>query len=309
MSWHSALWHGPLGTWVELQVDTDDDAVVDRAETTVLTEIDRLTAICSQHDPGSELSRWRRGEAVGESVEMVALLELAERWYHRSNGLFHPALGKLRARWCAAEHSGVPPAREELAELAATTTLPFTVTDGRVERTGDCTGVDLYALSKGWVVDRAAAAVLAQPGVRAVVLNAGGDLVHRGAGQTLVALEDPAQPFDNAPPVAVVAVSEAALATSGAARRGFIVGDAWYGHVLDPWTGWPIASDAQVSVLAADAVTADVAATIIGVGGIASAPAGVEWLVATDRGHHASPGWPIPSPGTESTQDSHSSDF
>src|ERR1700677_4140391 len=48
-----------LGTSLALHVRCDSEEAAHRAEACVLDEIDRLAAIFSGYDPGSEFSRWQ----------------------------------------------------------------------------------------------------------------------------------------------------------------------------------------------------------------------------------------------------------
>jgi thiamine biosynthesis lipoprotein len=96
-----------------------------------------------------------------------------------------------------------------------------------------------------------------------VLVNAGGDLRHIGDQSLRVGVEDPRQP--GGVPLQVVEVGEGALATSGPVHRGFRVGRHWYGHVLDPRTGRPVAGRPSTTVRAPDAMTADALATVAGV--------------------------------------------
>ena len=168
-----------------------------------------------------------------------------------------------------------------MAALAAgITDLPYQVTDdGRVERHGDCSHLDLHAIAKGWVADRAAAVALAVDGVSDVVVNLGGDLRHAGDGDLTVRIEDPRTPWDNAPPLATVQVGEGGVATGSGARRPMQVGAMAYSHVLDPRTGQPVAHTSSATVLAADAATADVLATVTGV---LQPDAAVAWIETVD---------------------------
>ena len=124
---------------------------------------------------------------------------------------------------------------------------------------------NLNALAKGLIVDRAVAAAAAVASVTDVLVNAGGDLRHHGAEALVVDIEDPARPYDNAEPLTRVALADGALATSGGTRRGWTIDGRWYSHVLDPRSGRPVDHVSSASVLAPDAATADVVATICAV--------------------------------------------
>lgn len=258
--------HSPmLGTDVEIRVDGEPEAAL-AADAAAVGEFERLNPVFTVYDESSELMRWRRGETDDCSPELTEVLAAALRWHHASGGAFHPAIAPLRMRWLQAAAEDTLPDEAELADLSAEcAALPYSVEAGTVRRLGDCSSVDLNAIAKGYIVDRAAAVAFAVDGVDAVMINAGGDLRHHGAGSVLVGIEDPANAFDNAPPRWRVQLTEAGLATSGAARRGFTVAGQWMGHVLDPRTGWPVVHTTSCSAIAADATTADALSTVLGV--------------------------------------------
>lgn len=131
----------------------------------------------------------------------------------------------------------------------------------------DPTGrLDLNGLVKGWSVQQAAD-LLSAAGATAFCFNAGGDVVVRGRPQPdrdwHVAVRSPGAP--NGAPLAVLAVTDRAVATSGGYERG--------DHLWDPRTGRTPAELASVTVLADTLTLADVLATAVCVLG----PAGVDW--------------------------------
>ncbi len=262
--------HQPLmGTVVEIAVQTTDPQAAERADRAAVAEIQRLTDVFSTYDQASELCRWRRGEHDHPSPELSEVLQAATLWHTLSAGAFHPACAALQRYWRDAEQAQRLPSWEQAAERAdALRELPFRVHDTgpavSIEQVGDCADVDLNALAKGYIVDAAVAAArrTAQRTGDWVVVNAGGDLRHSGGGGVTVGVEDPHEPYDNAPPLCRVRLSDAALATSGSAHRGFRIGDHRFGHVIDPRTGRPVAHTASASVIAPSAQIADAAATV-----------------------------------------------
>lgn len=259
--------HEPLlGTRVSLRVRADGEAAALVAEAAAIGEMERLEALLSTYRSGSEWSRWRRGERAATGPEVRAVLVLAAQWHARTGGAFNPLAGVLRERWLrAVDEQQVPPA-DELAVLAGgIARLPYAIDGDRVERLGDCSRLDLHAIAKGWIVDRAAAAAAACPGVQEVLLNAGGDLVHLGDGEVVAGVEDPRRPFDNVPPMARVRVVNAGLATGSGARRPYRIGGQTFNHTLDPATGQPVDHVRSASVIAPDAATADALATAVAV--------------------------------------------
>ena len=269
-----------LGTVVQVRLHSTHGDPGDTVAVGIFAEIERLEQVFSVYRPDSELSRWRadpQHTQVGD--ELRAVLALAEQWFVRGHGAFNPNLGALTACWRAAGEQGVEPPAGDIEELVATAAvLPYTVVGDAVAVLGPCAGIDLNAFAKGWIVDRAVEWALREPSVLGVTVNAGGDLAHRGAGSVRVGVEDPAARYDNGAPLVVMHLADGAIATSGSTRRGVQVGERWFGHVLDPRVGRPVERVVQVSVLADDAATADVVATIVGVETVEAAEAFVASL-------------------------------
>ena len=194
----------------------------------------RLSGVFNIYDPSTAISRLRETGHT-EDGELVALLTLAEQWWHDTDHLFDPAPGQSDLPWF------VHPARPH----AQRTDLGFR---------GDCQSVDLNAIAKGWIVDRAAATAT---GVADLVIDAGGDVLHNGNRSVRVGIEDPARPYDNVVPLRTIELRNAAVATSGPARRG--------PHLRNPLTGQGPTLVVSASVVAHDAATADVLATALAV--------------------------------------------
>jgi FAD:protein FMN transferase len=108
--------------------------------------------------------------------------------------------------------------------------------------------LDPSGLVKGWAIDRAGA-LLTAAGARRFCVNAGGDVLVRG-GPWRVGVQHPRQRDRIA---AVLSLTDAAIATSGAYERGE--------HIVDPLTGRPPRGVLSVTVLGRDLATADAYAT------------------------------------------------
>jgi thiamine biosynthesis lipoprotein len=120
---------------------------------------------------------------------------------------------------------------------------------------GPGTPLNVDALGKAYIIDRAASAARAcDPAIEGILLNIGGDIVIRGRACD-IAVTDPRAPHDNATPMTWVRLEDAAIATSGTYARG--------AHLLDPRTGKPAALASSATVVAPDAVTANALATTL----------------------------------------------
>lgn len=90
---------------------------------------------------------------------------------------------------------------------------------------------------KSYIMDHAVAVAMQTPGVTAVVMNIGGDLVIRGAWTEPVNIADPQSDFENSDPAARLRLRDRAIATSGSYRRGVDIAGHHYSHIVDPRTG------------------------------------------------------------------------
>ncbi len=299
---------GLLGTLIDVRIgcvppaDMGDVADADLVDLAVIDEITRLEQIFSVHTDDSILARWRRGEPTSTPHEFAELMAMALDWQHRSGGRFNPMVGELTDLWHQAELQGAVPAESDLVRVARAIGAPrFEMADGAPVAIADCSSLSLDAIAKGFIVDRAIDVAHASPGFDRrgwIAVNAGGDVAHRGSGEILIGIENPHRPYDNEPPLTTIALENTAVATSGLARRGFRIGDTWYGHVLDPATGFPVDQIASISVVAPTAALADVIATAAGVldpaGAIdfVDAVEGADALVIDrDRRHWQTEGW------------------
>ncbi|MGN7148066.1 FAD:protein FMN transferase [Arthrobacter sp. SAFR-179] len=116
--------------------------------------------------------------------------------------------------------------------------------------------LDIGAAGKGLLVDLLSAELL-DAGVGAFVIDAGGDLLARGAGPVSVALE---HPYNPAQAIGKIDLDGRALCASAANRRAW--GDGLH-HVLDGTTGQPVRTAVATWTLAGTAMLADALATAL----------------------------------------------
>ncbi len=228
------------GTVISVDVrDEIDPAVVD----TCFRWFQRIDDLFSTWRTDTEIMQIARGRlrVADASGEVQTVLALAEQMRLESDGAFDVRAGA---------NAKVPP-RPGLAPL------------------------DPSGIVKGWAVARAGDRLRAA-GASNFFLNAGGDVLTAGR-------PDPARdegwrvgiqhPWERTRVAAVVAVSDAGVATSGRYERG--------DHVRDPRTGLPATGLASVTVVGADLAVADAYATAAVVLGPAE---GMRWL-ATRAGY------------------------
>jgi len=167
--------------------------------------------------------------------------------------------------WKAAETRNELPSDAELADaVALAQSAAYDIVNARPLGIGDLTGVDLNAIAKGWIVDRASeVAATSHPEIEFIV-DAGGDLRYQGHQRLSFGIENPLRPYDNEPPLMTFTSGPCGIATSGGARKGFTVGSTRYSHFLNPESGQSFDHFASITIVAADTAAADVVATICG---------------------------------------------
>ena len=203
---------------------------------------------CSRFDDSSDLMRANAQPADWTIVDPAcfAAIELSHAAYERTSGAFDPrvlrtlrSLGYDRSLNFSAGNVTTAATATPESAVAQPWTPEFDRARSRVRLGSD--PIDLGGIGKGYAVRRGIE-VLAGLG-RAALVEAGGDLATYGdgparpAGQTRAwraAVEDPS---GGPGPIAVLDVSDAAVATSSIRLRSWRAGDRDVHHLIDPRTG------------------------------------------------------------------------
>jgi thiamine biosynthesis lipoprotein ApbE len=310
-SWYDFAHDHVLGTSLDLHFQAATPAAAARAEAAALAEIDRLAAILSGYDASSEFSRWTatRDQPVAVSADLFAVLGLYDTWRTETAGTLEAATEAAAQLWRRAAMRGSAPTAEELATTVRAMQGRHWQLDAATGTATHLTATPLRlnSFTKGYIIDRAAAAALSAGPLETVVVNIGGDLVIRGGAVQVVTVTDPSAAADNEAPFAALSLSNRAVATSGGYRRGFEVGDRRQSHLIDPRTALPATEVVSATVVARDAVEAGALATALGVLSaeqgkrLAAGRSNVEYLLVLRDGRQiASPGWnslaaPVPT--------------
>jgi len=244
-----------LGTFVELAASGTNAAILERGITAAFAAMEKVHRLMSFYDPDSDVSRMNR-EAFPKSVIVHPwtweVLETAQRLAQESKGVFDIATARFLASRGYLPRCGYQP------DNAATWRDIFLRKNCRVFFRRQLV-IDLGGIAKGFAVDRAVAALRAS-GVKAGIVNAGGDLRVFGPISRIIHVRHPAKP---AFATGAVRLCERAMATSGVyfgrrRHRGQYVSP-----LLDGCTGrsaWELIS---VSVAASECMLADALTKIV----------------------------------------------
>lgn len=222
------------------------------------------------------------GEPVRVAPELLRILAEVEPWVGATGGAFDPAVGPLVDAWDL-RGEGRKPAHAELnaaVRESGWTGFTLNVAEGTVVRSRRA-WIDSGGFGKG-VAMRAAEQVLRRSGVRAGLLDFGGQILALGAPA-----ESSAWPVMVAHPerrteaAATLRLRDRSVATTAQSERFVEVGGKRFGHVLDPRSGHPVPAWGSVTVVSHDALLADVLSTALFVMG---PEAGRRWVEEREEG-------------------------
>jgi thiamine biosynthesis lipoprotein len=258
----SALFHMPTGF---------DPRPVEQA---LAAETAKVDGQMSTWKPDSDLMRLNAaapGMWVDVPEELMQVLSFGLQIGRASDGSFDIGIGDAVAAWGfgpAAADSERIRAALALQRLPAHEVLEIDADSRRVRKHAPLS-LDLSGIAKGYGVDRLAGVIEAF-GIPAALVGIDGELRALGTqpdgSPWAIAVERP-DPATRAP-YAILALEDAAVATSGDYRHWVEVRGRQLSHTMDPCRGGPlIASPASVTVVAATCMEADAWATALMVKG------------------------------------------
>ncbi|HVM49049.1 MAG TPA: FAD:protein FMN transferase [Candidatus Acidoferrum sp.] len=303
-----------MATRFELALHGPNAVALRAAGEEALDEVERLEARLSLFCPGSEIARVNARadrEPVRVTPEVFALLQHAKQLHEESGGAFDITIAPLLHCWGFLGGNGhLPEKADELERARACVGMSLVQLDPtqftvRFARSGVM--LDLGAIGKGYAVERAAE-VLREAGVSSALLHGGTSSVQAighppDAECWKIAIERPRTGRPSPPPpdaapepsslptlLAGVPLRDEAMSVSAVWGKGFEADGQFYGHVLDPRTGWPARGAVLAAVVLPSATEADALSTAlltVGVAGhesLANLRAGMRTLVVAKTG-------------------------
>ncbi len=242
-----------------------DSAKVRLAISQALSEMKRLEAVLSEWRDDSEVGKINSNpeQWVQVGPETFAVISRALSEGKASGGAFDITFQAMSDVWkfgSAADANPKVPSKAEIERRRALVDYRVVELDPAAQsvRLPKAHKIGLGGIAKGYIVDRAAD-VLKKAGVRAFLVQAGGDLY--GAGRKpdgspwISGIQDPRAPEGTS--FATIELTDHAFSTAGDYARSYVIGKRRYHHIIDPHTGYPATASRSVTVWADDATTAD----------------------------------------------------
>lgn len=264
-----------MGTRITVSIYTDDEAAAAKGAAAVFAEFERVDRLMTSWLDDSDVSRINAaaGErAVEVGDEVFDLILRAQDMARVSGGAFDITVGAFRGLWKFDQDrdGSIPDPADVRARLPLVghrhVLLDKAKKTVKLRKRG--MRITLGGIAKGYAVDRAVA-ILHNLGFVDFILQAGGDLYvagRRGDRKWRVGIRDPRGKPDST--FAIAEVEDRTFSTSGDYERAVVKDGVRYHHILDPATGRPATRCRSVTVLAKDALTADVYSTALFVMGV-----------------------------------------
>lgn len=231
-----------------------------------------------------EWHAWEKGGIVSKINQAIAnqlpitipdsvaeFIVKSQKLSKQSMGLFDPGIGSLVELWGfhSEKWQGPPPSdaaiQTWLSHKPSITNL--SIQDNQLTSSNTYVQLDFGGNAKGLAID-IALQTLRDDGIKNALVSIGGDMKAIGSKDNQawsIGIQNPKNPNQA---MAQVALSGGeSIVTSGNYQRYFEWQGKRYSHILDPNTGYPSNSFSSVTVIHADATTADSAATAILVAG------------------------------------------
>jgi FAD:protein FMN transferase len=251
-----------MGTFVEITLSGQGEKAKSATEA-IFDEIKRIEDLTSFHKP-SGLAQVNGAAGQGPfkaEPEALKLIAKSLQFAEKSRGGFDPTIGPVCKLWQFS--GGGEPRLPEKAEIADALTkvgwnkVKIDPEAGTITLPQPGMALDLGGIAKGYTLDRAAD-VIRKLGVTSALVNIGGDVLVIGEREPgkpwRIGVQDPRDPKGI---VAVAALKDTVIVTSGDYERFFIRNDKRYHHLLDPSSGYPADKLQSVTLSAPNGTTAE----------------------------------------------------
>ncbi len=258
-----------FGTVIDVSIIHRDTDKVEKAFVAVENQLELYRQYWHAWEE-SDLTRFNQALSQPQAVRipdsLQELIELSINYYHSSQGLFNPALGKLIAAYGFHGSNQSDDALIDEIQQDLPTMLDLEANDLQATSSNPYLKLDFGGIAKGYAMSLVADFLKAE-GFEHFLINAGGDVLvagNRFGKPWRIGVQNPFKP-------GAIATLELQgnqhLFTSGNYQRYYKKGDDIVHHIIDPRTGRPSKQISSATVLAENAVLADVAATTLMIDG------------------------------------------
>lgn len=216
---------------------------------------------------GSELYCLNHSETGTYTVskETAELISTALSYGKHSDGAFNIAIAPVSSLWTFNRGYGSRPTDEQIQEQLVYVDVSKIDVNGTTVTFADPNmGVELGAISKGYIADRVKEYLL-ENGVKSALIYLGGNTLLVGSKPNDAAFRVGIQmPFSlTGDTLGILSCKDISIVSSGIYEKYFTEGTNFYHHILDPKTGYPFETNIlEVTILSTLSVDGDALSTL-----------------------------------------------
>lgn len=229
----------------------------------LIAEIENWMSPYREFSELSQLNRMPVRQPMPIRHEFLRFLELAQQLFQSTGGAFDPATGALTFLWRTCRQQGRIPAAEEIHNALQQSGFQHVELIPEHSSVGfrqPGLRLDPGAFGKGFALDEAVSWMRSrEDGPRDFLMHGGhSSLIAQGQHNCLdgwpIGLGNP---LFTEKRLATILLKNQAMGTSGSNIQFFRFQGRRYGHILNPFSGWPTEGMLSVTVLAPSAAVAD----------------------------------------------------
>lgn len=185
------------------------------------------------------------GKPVAVSDDTLELILKGIEFGKLSDGKFDITIGAVSSLWDFKSEAPVIPDDDDIHDALKTVDYRQVKVDGnKVSLEKEGAQLDLGGIAKGYIADRISKQLI-DAGAENAIINLGGNVVAVGEKEDgsawVVGIERPYS--DRSEIIGSIEICNETVTTSGIYERSFEYDGKLYHHVLDPYTGYPAATD------------------------------------------------------------------
>jgi thiamine biosynthesis lipoprotein len=264
-----------MATKFRLSLHAETRQAAERAADEAFARVAALTAVFSDYEPQSELSRLcaaPHGVPFASSHDLQALVSRAQEISRLTDGAFDITCGHVSRLWRSMRTRKRVPPPERVAEARARMDWRAVAIDPAnktITLKNPGMLLDMGGIAKGYAADAVLRLLREKHGITRALVIAGGDIAAGDAPPDEaegweVKLRTFAAPIGGgAETLESIRLKNAAVSTSGDLYRSAAADGKSYAHIISPQTGLGLTNLTPCSVIAPDATTSDALATAL----------------------------------------------
>lgn len=259
--------HYLMGALLSIEVSHPEEACAREALAAAFSEVRRLESVLSRFKDGSPVYRLNHSAHLSAQPlddELFSLIAACLESSAKTLGAFDISVSGLMELWSQAEKNDALPEDGEVRSFLSGTGYQNIVLDKEAKTVffkNPLLKIDFGAIGKGYALDRAVA-ILKQRGIEKARLDFGGHLYYFNRSDTPaphIGLKNPLLPDEV---ILTLPFENKTISTSANFERNFKIRNKIYGHLINPFTGYPAQGPLlSVSVISSSALEADVFST------------------------------------------------